>query len=501
MSVNHDETLEGAGPPWWWILGQLAAISFHVPVMIMLSGRRTVAEPTSMLTLGVIVTGVAFLACLVARRALGSGWTALAVVSVSLVFFWHWPSEFDYSWLASILLYSLAVAGAASIATNRLFRMGAFAISTTFAVALTAFLLVETFTASPSVVERQDSMPELVLTETPDITLIILDGYGRADVMRELYEYDNSAFLSLLESRGFDVAERSTTPYSMTHLALPSLLEMSFVHEPGDHLSFSDQSAVRRIISGDNQVVDELANAGFQYVHAEADSRLHSCGRMVDLCLQGKLLDLTAFETLQRTPVGPLLYPISGDPNTALNTTRIDTLRRGKPTDDSIDPTEPTFTLFHLMLPHPPMFLDANCDLRVNRDLDGSTIPRDGASEELMEVRRGAWVDQVRCANDVVLDYLNQIGNEDVVVIISDHGPDSLFSITADLDENQVLERLSNLTAIRLPDQCRGQMPSDVQLQNVFRVVLGCLAGREIELLPNKTFVAGFRGPIVEIDP
>ena len=494
-------TLEQVEPPWWWVLAQLAALSFHIPVMILVSGRRTLVEPTTMLALGAIVLCVAFLVYLAARRALRSGWVALAVVSVSLIFFWHWPDEFDYSWLAAILFYALAVAGAASIAANRLFRVGALAVSTTFVAGITAFLLVETFTAAPAVVEGQGSTPELVLSETPDITLIILDGYGRADVMREMYEYDNSGFLSLLQAEGFQVAERSTSPYSMTHLALPSLLEMSFVHEPGDHLSFSDQSAVRRIISGDNQVVGALKEAGFQYVHAEADSRLHSCGQEVDLCLPGLLLDLTAFETLQRTPLGPLLYPISGDPNTALNSTRIDTLRRGKPWGEPIDSAEPTFTFFHLMLPHPPMFLDATCNLRVDRDLDGSTIHQPGTSGTLMGVRRDAWVDQVRCANEVVLDYLDVIGDEEVVVLVSDHGPDSLFGVTGDLNENQILERLSNLTAVRLPDHCQGQLPGDVQLQNVFRVVLGCLAGRGIDLLPNRTFVAGFRGPIVEIDP
>ena len=488
-------------PPWWWVLAQLAALSFHIPVMILVSGRRTLVEPTTMLALGAIVLGVAFLVYLAARRVLRSGWVALAVVSVSLIFFWHWPDEFDYSWLAAIVFYALAVAGAASIAANRLFRVGALAISTTFVAGITAFLLVETFTAAPAVVEGQGSAPELVLSETPDITLIILDGYGRADVMREIYDHDNSGFLSLLQAEGFQVAERSTSPYSMTHLALPSLLEMSFVHEPGDHLSFSDQSAVRRIISGDNQVVETLKNAGFQYVHAEADSRLHSCGQEVDLCLPGLLLDLTAFETLQRTPLGPLLYPISGDPNTALNSTRIDTLRQGNAWGGSIEPAEPTFTFFHLMLPHPPMFLDATCNLRVDRDLDGSTIHQPGTSDALMRVRRDAWVDQVRCANEVVLDYLGVIGDEEVVVLVSDHGPDSLFDVTADLNEIQILERLSNLTAVRLPDHCQEQLPDDVQLQNVFRVVLGCLAGREVELLPNKTFVAGFRGPIVEIAP
>ncbi len=36
-----------------------------------------------------------------------------------------------------------------------------------------------------------------------DIYFIVLDGYGRSDVLKEFYEYDNSDFLRGLKEKGF----------------------------------------------------------------------------------------------------------------------------------------------------------------------------------------------------------------------------------------------------------------------------------------------------------
>jgi hypothetical protein len=484
-----------------WVTAQITALSFHIPLLILISRQRAALEPESLLFVAISLTGLAIFAHMILTRIIGSGWSALAYVSVSLVIFWHWPEDFGGGWLIGTILWALSLAGVSSVARNRYFAIGSLAVSVTFTGVLTGFLVVETISAPPPVVDGKEAVPLVELADTPDITLIVLDGYGRRDIMRDLYGHDNSGFLGQLENEGFDVADRSTTPYSITHLAIPALLEMALVHEPGDHLSPSDQSAVKQIISGDNNLVRILKGAGYQYIHSEADSRLHSCGHFVDLCLRGPALDITMFLALQRTPLDPLLYPTSGGPNTALALDRIETIRRGSIDSEEIDPTSPVFSFWHLPLPHPPMFLDRDCELRVDEDLSGMTLLRSGDTAELLERRKEAWIDQVECTNGVMLDYLSRVDDDEIILIVSDHGPDSTFAVAGDLDRDQLNERLSNLTAARLPQGCRGRLPEDIQLQNLFRVVLGCLAGRDIALLENRTFAAGFTGPIVEVGP
>ncbi len=45
----------------------------------------------------------------------------------------------------------------------------------------------------------------------PDVYFLVLDAYGRSDVLKEVIGFDNSAFLDRLERKGFFVARRSTS--------------------------------------------------------------------------------------------------------------------------------------------------------------------------------------------------------------------------------------------------------------------------------------------------
>src|SRR5215211_254514 len=63
----------------------------------------------------------------------------------------------------------------------------------------------------------------------PDIYYIILDGYGRQDVLEEVYGYRNEEFLSYLRSRGFFVADEAHSNYIQTPLSLSSSLNFDYI--------------------------------------------------------------------------------------------------------------------------------------------------------------------------------------------------------------------------------------------------------------------------------
>ncbi len=71
--------------------------------------------------------------------------------------------------------------------------------------------------------------PLLHPASTPNIYFIVLDGYAREDVMRELYGYDNTAFLRGLETAGFQVAHHARTNYCQTVLSLSSCLNLGYL--------------------------------------------------------------------------------------------------------------------------------------------------------------------------------------------------------------------------------------------------------------------------------
>ena len=80
----------------------------------------------------------------------------------------------------------------------------------------------------------------------PDLYYIILDGYARNDILRDLYNYDNQAFTSFLEKKGFFVANKSHSNYSQTYLSLGSSLNLMYLDELKE--KFSKQESVEPLV-------------------------------------------------------------------------------------------------------------------------------------------------------------------------------------------------------------------------------------------------------------
>ena len=65
----------------------------------------------------------------------------------------------------------------------------------------------------------------------PDVYYFILDSYGRADLLKTAYGYDNSGFISGLEQRGFYVAKCSQSNYVRTEISLGSSLNLLYLQD------------------------------------------------------------------------------------------------------------------------------------------------------------------------------------------------------------------------------------------------------------------------------
>ncbi len=101
-------------------------------------------------------------------------------------------------------------------------------------------VLLQVAMAAPAVwrqAHRQYPVPDLAGYHShrpaggklPNIYFIVLDGYARADVLRERYGFDNGPFLDFLRQRGFYVADRSSANYFTTLMSLPATLNMDYL--------------------------------------------------------------------------------------------------------------------------------------------------------------------------------------------------------------------------------------------------------------------------------
>lgn len=492
-------------PPWWWTTIQLVALSFHIPLSVLSGSQRALSSVSGALTVGAATCAFFLLLYWVLRRVLRSGWRSLALVSACVLLFWHGSGLSVFvghlAWLVNVIVAVLVLAAAFRHAGRRLFKLVSIVASATLGATLILLIVLDAVSTPAPVVTAHNPVADVTLTSTPDIYIIILDGYARGDVLETVYDFDNSAFLEELESSDFNVAELSNANYTITHLSLPSLLNMSYMNEPLDYMHNSDLEELATITSGDNAFVRILKDNGYTYVHGDSDHWFNTCGPMVDICLEGPLLDVTSHALLLATPVGGLLYPTSGDPTTALNRLRIEQMASWSSEGPQVP--SPTFTFLHLILPHPPLFLDSNCDVRIDEDLRQRVLNDGTTPRELVEKRKVAWVEQVECANKAILDFLPNIADDDIVVLTSDHGPDSTFVIEStepgDLTPERLEERLPNLTAIKLPQDCAVLLPPDVHLVNVLRIVLDCLTDDRIGTLDDRYFASTFGGSIIEL--
>ena len=100
--------------------------------------------------------------------------------------------------------------------------------------------------------------------QRPDVYYIILDGFARADVLRDLYDFDAGPFLDGLERREFFVAGRSTSNYSQTRLSLTSSLNADYI-DNRDLKYVRDEGPLLEMMAG-NRVVKAFRRLGYRLV-------------------------------------------------------------------------------------------------------------------------------------------------------------------------------------------------------------------------------------------
>jgi hypothetical protein len=484
---------------------QLAALASHRPLTLLIGSDSAMVDTVDILVVCLLVALTAYLIYLALLYFKVSGWKALTGVSAGTILFWH-ASGFGVglpipSWLSQIVFAVLVLTAAIRFAEHRYMKVGLVAASLTLSGSLAIYGGVSAMTAPEPVVGAQEEAPEFEFQVHPDIYLVILDGYPSSDVIDRFFGHDNSPFESALQDHGLEVYPRATANYPVTHFSIPSLLNMSYMHGDPGPISRTDLDALAAGIAGDNAVIDTLKANGYIYVHGETITHYNRCGDRVDICLPGPHLDVPTFALLQGTPIGSLLYRKTGDPATRLNLERIDQMRNWSSIMEEL-PSGPVITFLHLILPHPPLYLDRQCNVRLDPDLGGSVMIQDDLPAEAVTKRHQAWVEQLECANRATLDFLTQVNDDAVVIVTSDHGSDSsyrLFGEVTDYTDDDLIERFSILAAARLPAACRNVTPADVSLVNLFRYVFACLADETPDPLPDRKFLASFGGLIVEV--
>jgi hypothetical protein len=217
-----------------------------------------------------------------------------------------------------------------------------------------------------------------------------------------------------------------------------------------------------------------------------------SCGSVIDECLRSPFFDEAGYRFLRDSVVGPWSGDF-GSPWTNAAVATMDWLSR---TAGGISESDtPEFVFAHVVAPHPPFYLDANCEMTPNSERAGQGFHEVGVSDaEREEFLR----EQMSCVDGFVLDLASEIDPNDVVIFVGDHGTDRRHQADAssvNWSHEAIVERMNVFLAAQLPDGC--SLGDPVITSNLLRTVLGCLSGEGLEMNEPRMWI----NPMDELSP
>jgi hypothetical protein len=324
----------------------------------------------------------------------------------------------------------------------------------------------------------------------PDIFVLLLDGFGRADVLAS-YGHDAGPFIADLEARDFTVAAHSRSNYPTTGLALTSMLNAA----PISALGFTDnrQLEPRQVHPAleANRAFEILADAGYETIAFSSGYELvavRSANRFVDT---GQLNELE-IGLAESTILEPLMDTLTGDLMSSQVRARAIAMVPAVRSLAAEASDRPRFVFVHSPLPHPPFVVDSDC--RAVRggeslfELGSDGIPRKPASRMAEEIRLTAG--QVSCSQRIAIEMVDGIlagaGPDTVVLVLSDHGPETRLE-RSDPQPDAIHERLANLFAARTPAH-PDLFPDDITLVNVLPHLFGAYLGVDLPEQPDTVY-------------
>jgi hypothetical protein len=464
------------------------------------------------------VLGVAVIAATalgIGYRLVSGSWhrAGLAVLATVLVFYAYGPAgglveaylldipdgtdvgffaEHASSILSAVWVVLLTGAVAASLRISEDLARRAAGPLNTIASLLVGFAVVQALAAPPSV--APDSAQSVAarpapaaVGESPDIYVIMLDGYARGDVLSTLYGFDNSEFLGELNDLGFTVVNGGNANYVWTHLSLSSSLNMNYLPEvlEGPILAGSRSRAQTYDAIRDNAAARFLRHRGYEFVQLQSSWGGTRTNPHADVFLPCSTSVFTN-EFVRAVVEASWLRAIDeGESLAQCHLTNFETLaglgsRAG-----------PKFVFAHFVLPHHPYLFDSSGTV-----LSDATIANQFDFQARLWEDKASYVAQLGFVNRAVVAAIAKILETSalppVVLIHSDHGPNLVNGLSAD---EQLRVRFANFAAVHAPGVEGRLIPDGETPVNYFRRIFNEYFDAGLPILESRQFASEYRTP------
>ncbi len=340
----------------------------------------------------------------------------------------------------------------------------------------------------------------------PDVYYIILDGYTRADALKQDLGFDNGAFVNKLTDMGFYVAPCSRPNYDFTRASIASALNMKYIPNMPDVDTVADSSFYT--IIKNNEVRRQFESIGYKTVAFQTDYPwLNWENADVYLGINHATIDfqnIYPFEAMYWNTTGSvaidaLLFKIGLDryfvtkPAQPMQSTAQPSgqaVFTGVPPLDQIYLQNhintqlfildnfpqvpaiggPKFVYAHIMIPHYPHVFSPDGTILTDPGFYG-----DGGKAVDDNYNQQGYLDAIQFINSrivpILQSILDQSKNPPIIIVQGDHGQSGP-------------DRYTNLNAYYLPDGYK-DLYASITPVNSFRLIFDDYFGANYPLLPD----------------
>ncbi len=357
----------------------------------------------------------------------------------------------------------------------------------------------QTLARRPRVAPAKEVKVSGPATSRPNIYYIVLDAYTRADILKEVFSYDNSEFLAGLEERGFVVADRSYANYSLTQQSLASSLNFTLLDSLAKDVgavSF-DRGPLYAMIR-ENRAMAFLKTQGYRLITTSSSiepTDFKRADRYFGFAQSDSEFRGVLFGT---TPLP--LFVKSREDHSPYDAHRGRILNVFRALDESPMERGPFFMFVHIMAPHPPFVFGAGGE-PVEPDYLFSMVDADrlhGGNAAALPDYIARYRAQLAFLNTKILHALDSIlgGSREppIIVLQGDHGSRTY----TDLDRPEASyfkENLAILNAYHLPGDGWSLVYPSISPVNTFRLIFKHYFGAELDLLEDRSFWTTWRRP------
>jgi hypothetical protein len=323
-----------------------------------------------------------------------------------------------------------------------------------------------------------------------DIYYIILDRYGSQQMLKEVFDFDNTEFIDFLSNQGFYVAHESRSNYLKTAHSLASSLNTEYINYLGQEvgLKSSDWKPLYAMLQN-HQVLRFLKGQGYKIVHFgsswDPTSRNGYADINFNVPFSVSTLPEFSMALLHTTILSPFIsrWGVSYDKRRE-KWARIMYQFSELAKIPNIE--EPTFVFAHMLIPHDPYVFDRNGNFKT-------------AEQELSGDRIANHVDQLIFTNKKIKALIDTLLTKSepapIIILQGDEGSfprryredEDLFDWRQATDA-ELREKTRILNTYFFPDLDEDVLYSSITPVNSFRVLFNSYFDTRFELLPDETY-------------